>query len=118
MEDPSLNYFALSLLFFVMIVLVYGIIAIHDIRACMATKHHRPHEDAIHATGLISLFMLQVLWPFLWIWAMAYKPERGTSYHCCRRFSCECVAGRTTPFSSHSRRLHHCRSKGGTILQC
>ena len=28
MEDPFLNYFALGLLFFVVIVLVYGIIAI------------------------------------------------------------------------------------------
>jgi hypothetical protein len=33
MEDPFLNYFALGLLFFVVIVLVYGIIAIHDIPA-------------------------------------------------------------------------------------
>jgi hypothetical protein len=33
MEDPFLNYFALGLLFFVVIVLVYGIIAIHGIPA-------------------------------------------------------------------------------------
>jgi hypothetical protein len=37
--------FALGLLFFVVIVLVYGIIAIH------AAKRHHPHEDAIHAAG-------------------------------------------------------------------
>ena len=24
--------------------------------------------------------MLHVLWPFLWIWAMAYKPERGWGF--------------------------------------
>ena len=58
MEDPFLNYFALGLLFFVVIVLVYGIIAIHDIPARIAHARHHPHEDAIHAAGWISLFML------------------------------------------------------------
>jgi len=80
MEDPFLNYFALGLLFFVIIVLVYGIIAIHDIPARIAKARHHPHEDAIHAAGWISLFMLHVLWPFLWIWAMAYKPGRGWGF--------------------------------------
>jgi hypothetical protein len=80
MEDPFLNYFALGLLFFVIIVLVYGIIAIHDIPARIAKSRHHPHEDAIHAAGWISLFMLHVLWPFLWIWAMAYKPDRGWGF--------------------------------------
>ena len=80
MEDPFLNNFALGLLFFVVIVLVYGIIAIHDIPARIAKSRHHPHEDAIHAAGWISLFMLHVLWPFLWIWAMAYRPERGWGF--------------------------------------
>jgi hypothetical protein len=80
MEDPFLNYLALGLLFFVVIVLVYGIIAIHDIPARIAKKRHHPHEDAIHAAGWISLFMLHVLWPFLWIWAMMYQPERGWGF--------------------------------------
>src|SRR5215475_10474527 len=77
MEDPFLNYLALGLLFFVIIVLFYGIIAIHDIPAKIAHSRHHPHEDAIHAAGWVSLFMLHVLWPFLWIWAMAYQPGRG-----------------------------------------
>jgi hypothetical protein len=80
MEDPFLNYFALGLLFFVIIVLVYGIIAIHDIPARIAKARHHPHEDAIHAAGWISLFMLHVLWPFLWIWAMMYRPDRGWGF--------------------------------------
>lgn len=80
MEDPFLNYFALGLLFFVVIVLVYGIIAIHDIPAQIAKRRHHPHEDAIHAAGWISLFMLHVLWPFLWIWAMMYRPDRGWGF--------------------------------------
>src|SRR5215472_18435214 len=80
MEDPFLNYFALGLLFFVIIVLVYGIIAIHDIPARIAAARHHPHEDAIHAAGWISLFMLHILWPFLWIWAMMYRPDRGWGF--------------------------------------
>jgi hypothetical protein len=30
-DDPFLNYFALGILFFVVVVLFYGVIAIHDI---------------------------------------------------------------------------------------
>ena len=81
LEDPFLNYFALGLLIFVIITLFYGIIAIHDIPAEIAKARHHPHEDAIHAAGWVSLFMLHVLWPFLWIWAMAYKPERGWGFN-------------------------------------
>ena len=77
MGDPFLNYFALFLLFFVVVVLFYGIIAIHDIPAKIAESRDHPHQDAIHAAGWVSLFTLHALWPFLWIWAMAYRPERG-----------------------------------------
>jgi hypothetical protein len=79
--DPFLNYFALGLLFFVVVVLFYGIIAIHDIPARIAHSRDHPHEDAIHAAGWVSLFTLHALWPFLWIWAMAYRPERGWGMH-------------------------------------
>ena len=78
--DPFLNYFALGLLIFVVVVIFYGIIAIHDIPAKIAEERHHPHADAIHAAGWVSLFTLHVLWPFLWIWAMAYKPERGWGF--------------------------------------
>jgi hypothetical protein len=61
--DPFLNYFALGLLIFVVIVIFYGIIAIHDIPAQIAEKRHHPHVDAIHAAGWVSLFTLHVLWP-------------------------------------------------------
>jgi NADH:ubiquinone oxidoreductase subunit 6 (subunit J) len=77
MGDPFLNYFALFLLVFVVVVLFYGIIAIHDIPAKIAESRHHPHQDAIHAAGWVSLFTLHALWPFLWIWAMAFRPERG-----------------------------------------
>ena len=55
----------------------YGIIDIHDIPHRLAEARHHPHQDAIHAAGWVSLFTLHALWPFLWIWAMLYKPERG-----------------------------------------
>ncbi|MGB8896829.1 MAG: DUF3302 domain-containing protein [Pseudolabrys sp.] len=78
--DPLLNYFALGLLFFVVVVLFYGIIAIHDIPYLIAKSRQHPHQDAIHAAGWVSLFTLHALWPFLWIWAMAYRPERGWGF--------------------------------------
>jgi uncharacterized protein DUF3302 len=81
MGDPFLNYFALGLLIFVVVVLFYGIIAIHDIPYMIAEKRDHPHQDAIHAAGWVSLFTLHALWPFLWIWAMAYRPERGWGFH-------------------------------------
>src|SRR3954447_18495654 len=80
MGDPFLNYFALFLLIFVVVVLFYGIIAIHDIPYRIAESRDHPHQDAIHAAGWVSLFTLHVLWPFLWIWAMAYRPERGWGF--------------------------------------
>jgi hypothetical protein len=79
-DDPFLNYFALGLLVFVVVVIFYGIIAIHDIPARLAETRHHPHADAIHAAGWVSLFTLHALWPFLWIWAMAYRLERGWGF--------------------------------------
>lgn len=74
-----LSYFALAILFFVVLVLSYGMIAIHDIPYHMAKKRNHPHQDAIHVGGWISLFTLHAIWPFLWIWATAYHPEHGYS---------------------------------------
>jgi hypothetical protein len=78
--DPYLNYFALGILIFVVVVLFYGIIAIHDIPHIIAKSRNHPHQDAIHAAGWVSLFTLHALWPFLWIWAMAYRPDRGWGF--------------------------------------
>ncbi|MBZ6076510.1 DUF3302 domain-containing protein [Microvirga sp. WGZ8] len=80
MGDPFLNYLALGILFFVAVVLFYGVIAIHDIPYRIAKSRDHPHQDAIHAAGWVSLFTLHVLWPFLWIWAMTYRPERGWGF--------------------------------------
>ena len=75
--DTFLNYFALGLLIFVLITLFYGIIAIHDVPYEIAKHRNHPQQDAIHAAGWVSLFTLHAIWPFLWIWAMLYRPDRG-----------------------------------------
>jgi len=73
----GLSYFALAILFFVILTLAYGMIAIHDIPYNIAKKRNHPHQDAIHAGGWVSLFTLHAIWPFLWIWATSYHPEYG-----------------------------------------
>lgn len=78
--DTFLNYFALGLLIFVIVTLFYGIIAIHDVPYEIAKSRGHPHQDAIHAAGWVSLFTLHAIWPFLWIWAMLYRPERGWGF--------------------------------------
>jgi hypothetical protein len=75
-----LDYFALGVLIVVLVTVFYGIIAIHDIPYEIARRRDHPHQDAIHAAGWVSLLTLHVLWPFLWIWAMAYRPERGWGF--------------------------------------
>ncbi|QCI68261.1 DUF3302 domain-containing protein [Phreatobacter stygius] len=72
-----LDYVALVILVLVAVALVYGIIAIHDIPYRLARARHHPQQDAIQVAGWVSLFTLHVIWPFLWIWAMAYRPDRG-----------------------------------------
>jgi hypothetical protein len=73
----ALDYVALVLLILVALVLFYGIIAIHDIPYEIAVKCNHPHQDVLHVAGWVSLFTLHVLWPFLWIWAMMYREDRG-----------------------------------------
>ena len=46
----------------------------------IAKHRDHPHQDAIHAAGWVSLFTLHAMWPFLWIWAMLYRPERGWGF--------------------------------------
>ncbi|GEN23922.1 DUF3302 domain-containing protein [Halomonas cupida] len=75
-----LNNVALGLLIFAVLMFFYGIIAIHDIPYLIAKKRNHPHQDAIHVAGWVSLFTLHVLWPFLWIWATLYRPERGWGF--------------------------------------
>jgi hypothetical protein len=75
-----MDYFALFLVFFVSIVIFYGIIVIHDIPYEIAVHRNHPHQDALHVAGWISLFTLHVIWPFLWIWATLYREDRGWGF--------------------------------------
>lgn len=79
-KSMFLDYVALGMLVFVVITLFYAIIAIHDIPYEIAKRRHHPHQDAIHVAGWVSLFTLHVIWPFLWIWAMMYRPDRGWGF--------------------------------------
>ncbi|HHD56222.1 MAG TPA: DUF3302 domain-containing protein [Desulfobulbaceae bacterium] len=77
MAGRGLDYAALVLLIIISITLVYAIIYIHDIPYNIAKKRNHPHQDAIHTAGWVSLFLMHTLWPFLWIWATMYRPDRG-----------------------------------------
>jgi len=75
-----LNYVALFFLVFGALVTFYLIIAIHDIPYEIAKKRNHPHQDAIHVAGWVSLMTLHTIWPFLWIWATIYRPDRGYGF--------------------------------------
>jgi hypothetical protein len=72
-----LDYVALVILILVVLILFYGIIVIHDIPYEIAVKRNHPHQDVLHVAGWVSLFTLHTIWPFLWIWAMLYREDRG-----------------------------------------
>jgi hypothetical protein len=76
-----LDYVALGVLLFVATLLFYGVIAIHDIPYEISKKRQHPHQDAIHYAGWVSLFTLHVIWPFLWIWATMYRPDKGWGFN-------------------------------------
>jgi len=77
MEGRVLDFVALGIFITVLITLLYAIIYIHDIPYEIAKKRNHPHQDALHTAGWVSLFLMHALWPFLWIWATLYKPEKG-----------------------------------------
>ena len=84
-----LDYFALTLLIVISIILIYAAIYIHDIPYEMAVKRNHPHQDAIHYGGWLSLFTLHAIWPFLWIWATLYRPETGYGFEASKDGSTE-----------------------------
>lgn len=73
----ALSWLALAVILFVILTLVYGIIAVQDVPYRIAKARNHPHQAAIQAGGWISLFTLHAIWPVLWIWAMAYDPTYG-----------------------------------------
>lgn len=77
MDGRVLDFVALGILITVVITILYAIIYIHDIPYEIAKKRNHPHLHAIHTAGWVSLFLMHALWPFLWIWATLYTPEKG-----------------------------------------
>jgi hypothetical protein len=75
-----LDWIALGLMIFGALVVFYLVIAIHDIPYEIAKHRNHPHQDAIHVAGWVSLLTLHVIWPFLWIWAMTYREDRGYGF--------------------------------------
>lgn len=75
-----LDYVALILLIVIFGIVVYGVIAVYGIPYEIAKARNHPHRDAIAAATWVSLFTLGILWPFLWIWAMVYHPDRGWGF--------------------------------------
>lgn len=73
--EPYLNGVALGLLFSILIGGVYLVIYIHDIPYEIAKKRNHPQQDAFHAAGWVSLFLMHAIWPLLWIWAFWYKDD-------------------------------------------
>ena len=76
----ALDYVALVILILIIGLVVYGIVAVYGIPYEIAKARNHPHRDAIGAATWVSLFTLGVLWPFLWIWAMLYRPDRGWGF--------------------------------------
>lgn len=76
----ALDYIALFLLFVIIGLVVYGVIAVYGIPYEIAKKRNHPHQDAIGAATWVSIFTLATLWPFLWIWALAYRLDHGWGF--------------------------------------
>jgi hypothetical protein len=76
----TLDYIALSVLLVMIALVAYGVIAVWGIPYEIAKRRGHPHQDAIGAATWVSLFTFGVLWPFLWIWALTYRPDRGWGF--------------------------------------
>lgn len=75
-----LDTVALIILVVMVLLVVYGVVAVWGIPYEIAKARNHPHRDAIGAATWVSLLTLGVLWPFLWIWAMLYRPDRGWGF--------------------------------------
>ncbi|MDX8441978.1 DUF3302 domain-containing protein [Mesorhizobium australafricanum] len=72
-----LDSVALITLIIVLLLVAYGAVAVWAIPYEIAKARNHPHQDAIGAATWVSLLTLGALWPFLWIWAFLYHPDRG-----------------------------------------
>ncbi len=72
-----LDTIALGILLFAGLLLLYGLIAITETPYRIARERNHPRQDAIRAAGWVSLFLLHLPWPLLWIWSLAHRDAPG-----------------------------------------
>lgn len=63
-----LGYFSLFLIFFSVLVIITGIVVVHEIPGKIADKRHHPQADAIKITSYLGLIVFP-LWMLALIWA-------------------------------------------------
>jgi hypothetical protein len=63
-----LNYVALFLIFLAVLVIIIGIVVVHELPGKVADKRHHPQVDAIKITSYLGLIVFP-LWMFALIWA-------------------------------------------------
>jgi hypothetical protein len=76
----NLDYAALFILIAIVALVVYGLVAVWGLPYEIAKARNHPHADAIGVATWVSLATLGALWPFLWIWAFVYRPDRGWGF--------------------------------------
>lgn len=64
----TLNYVSLFLIFFVLLIIVVGIVFVHKIPGQVAEKRNHPQVDAIKITSYLGLLFFP-LWMFALVWA-------------------------------------------------
>jgi membrane-bound lytic murein transglycosylase MltF len=72
----TLDYLALVITMGIVALIVCGSIAIWGVPYQVAKARNHPRQDAIDAATRVRLFALGVFWPFFWIWARRYRPDR------------------------------------------
>ena len=77
MPHTFLDYFALGLLLSLALLFVYVLIYIHEIPYQVAKRRNHPQQDAIYVGCWLSLIMLHVMWPLLFMWAVSGPGPKG-----------------------------------------
>jgi hypothetical protein len=67
-----LDYLSLIILIAGLTLTFYAFIYIHDLPHKIAKKRNHPHAEAIHVACWLSLIMLHVIWPFIYIWSVMH----------------------------------------------
>jgi hypothetical protein len=71
---PWLDYLALGVVIFGVVVLAVGFLWIHELPAMIAKRRNHPQLHAIETGCWLSLVFGGLLWPFIFIWSMMYRP--------------------------------------------